>query len=259
MRHLLHSPLVALVLLASACSAGASQSPSAPDPNGLLGSWVLVEGAGPGGDVTIVDGYRITLEIQGPEVGGTSACNHYFGRMAVVGDSLRIEELGGTEMACQPDVMASESAYWAALGAVTGWSRDGDSLTLAGPDATLTYELLEPVPDAATVDTVWVLDTLISGDAASSTNGQATLQLGSDGTIVGSTGCRDFTGRSQISGDEVLVTELTMEGECSAELATQDGHVVTVLGDGFTVVVEGNRLTLGASGNQGLGYAAETE
>jgi heat shock protein HslJ len=248
-----------LLVVSAACSAGGSPSPRAPDPNGLLGSWVLVEGTGPEGDVTIVDGYRITLEIQGSEIGGTSACNHYFGRMSVVGDALRIDELGGTEMACQPDVMASESAYWAALGAVTGWTRDGDSLTLTGPDASLTYEQLEPVPDAAMVDTVWVLDTLVSGDAASSTSGRATLELGSDGTIVGSTGCRDFTGRYQISGDEVMVTELTMEGECTAELAAQDSHVVTVLGDGFTVQVEGSRLTLGSAGNQGLGYTAEAE
>lgn len=251
--------MVLILAVLAGCSVGASPSPSDPDPNGLLGSWVLVEGSGPGGEVTIVDGYRITLEIQGSEIGGTSACNHYFGRMAVVGDSLRIDELGGTEMACEPEVMDSESAYWAALGAVAGWTRDGDGLTLTGPDASLTYELLEPVPDAAMVDTVWVLDTLISGDAASSTNGRATLELGSDGTIVGSTGCRDFTGRYQITADEVMVTELTMAGECSAELAAQDSHVVTVLGDGFTVQVEGNRLTLGSAGNQGLGYTAEAE
>lgn len=256
---MLHPSLLALGLLATACMTGGSTSPSPPNPNDLLGSWVLVEGSGPGGEVTIVDGYRITLEMQGPEIGGTSACNHYFGRMAVVGDALRIDELGGTEMACEPAVMESESAYWAALGAVTRWARDGNSLTLSGPEASLTYELLEPVPDAAMVDTVWVLDTLVSGDAASSTNGRATLELGSDGTIVGSTGCRDFTGRYQIIGDEVVIIELAMEGECSAELTAQDSHVVTLLGDGFTVQVEGNRLTLGSTGNQGLGYTAEAE
>ena len=248
-----------LAVLVAACSAGSSPSPSAVAPAGLLGSWVLVEGTGPGGDVVIVDGYRITLEIEGPEVGGTSACNHYFGRIAVVGDALRVDELGGTEMACEPAVMASESAYWVALGAVIRWTRDGDSLTLTGPDATLTYELLEPVPDAAMVDTVWVLDTLISGDAASSVEARTTLELGSDGTLAGSTGCRDLTGRYVINGDQVVVTDLAAHGECSAELTGQDDHVISVLEGEFTVRVEGSRLTLGAAGNLGLSYTAELE
>jgi heat shock protein HslJ len=174
---------VAIVLLVAltACSAAGTASPGATDPAALLGSWVLVDGSGPDGEVPIVDGSRITLNIEGPEVGGTSACNHYFGRMTVSGGQLRITELGGTEMACEPDVMASEAAYWAALGGVSRWARDGASLVLSGPNAMLTYELLPPVPDADMVDVVWVLDTLISGDAASSVEGGPTLELRSDG------------------------------------------------------------------------------
>jgi hypothetical protein len=49
-----------------------------------------------------------------------------------------------------------------------------------------------------------------------------------------------------------------MEGECPPELTDQDSHVVSVL-EQFTVQVDGNRLTLGASGNLGLSYTAEAE
>jgi len=250
---------VVIVALCAACSAAGSPNSGAADPSGLLGSWVLVKGTGPAGEVQIVDGFRITLEIQGPQVGGTSACNQYFGRIAASGNALRISELGGTEMACEPRVMAAESAYWAALGAVTSWARNGDSLTLAGPNAALTYKLLEPVPDAAMVDTIWVLDTLMSGDAASSVEARATLVLRSDGTFAGSTGCRDFTGLYQVQGDQVISIDLAVVGECPAELASLDSHVVTVLEGEFTVEVVGNRLTLGAAGNLGLGYTTEAE
>jgi heat shock protein HslJ len=246
-----------LLAVSTGCSAGGSPSPSAADPSALLGSWVLVEGTGPDGEVPIVDGARITLDIQGAEVGGTSACNHYFGRLAVSGNKLRIDDLGGTEMACAPDVMVSEVAYRAALGGVTGWARDGDTLVLSGPETTLTYALLPPVPNADMVDVVWVLDTLIAGDAASSVEGGPTLELRSDGTLVASTGCRELTGRYVINGDQVVVTELAADGECPAELTSQDDHVVSVLEGEFTVEVAGNRMTLGASGNQGLGYTAE--
>jgi heat shock protein HslJ len=121
----------------------------------------------------------------------------------------------------------------------------------------LTYGLLPPVPDADMVDVVWVLDTLISGDAASSVQAEATLELRSDGTLSASTGCRDLVGRYVINGDQVVVTDLAAEGECPAELTSQDGHVVSVLEGEFTVEVDGNRMTLGASGNQGLGYTAD--
>lgn len=244
------------VVACTACSAAGSASPGT-DPAGLLGSWVLQEGSGPSGEIPIVDGFRITLEIQGAEVGGTSACNHYFGRIAVTGNALRMDQLGGTEMACEPEVMASEAAYWAALGAVTRWARNGDTLRLSGPDAMLTYGLLQPVPEAAMVDMVWVLDTLISGDVASSVEARATLELRSDGTLAASTGCRDLIGRYVLNGDQVVVTDLAAEGECPAELTGQDDHVVSVLEGEFTVEVVGNRMTLGASGNLGLSYTAE--
>jgi hypothetical protein len=57
-----------------------------------------------------------------------------------------------------------------------------------------------------------------------------------------------------VKGDEILAAELAAEGHCPAGLAEQDGHVVTVLGDGFTVAIEGNQLTLTSTGNLGLVY-----
>jgi heat shock protein HslJ len=220
---------------------------------------VLQAGTGPGGAIPLVDGYRITLQIEGSTVGGTSACNSYGGTIDFAGNAVRITNVGGTEMACEPAVMESEAAFTGALITVTRWARQGDILTLGGPNTELTFALLAPVPAADIVDTVWVLDTLIAGDAASSVEERATLELRSDGSLAGSTGCRDMTGRYILTGDEVQVTELEMLGECPAALQAQDGHVVTVLGDGFVAEVEGNRLTLSSSGNDGLSYVAETE
>jgi hypothetical protein len=57
----------------------------------------------------------------------------------------------------------------------------------------------------------------------------------------------------------VISIDLAVVGECPAELASLDSHVVTVLEGEFTVEVVGNRLTLGAAGNLGLGYTTEAE
>ena len=54
------------------------------------------------------------------------------------------------------------------------------------------------------------------------------------------------------------MTEMTAHGECPAELEAQDGHVVTVLGDGFSAGVDGQLLTLTSSGDLGLVYRSDS-
>jgi hypothetical protein len=47
-------------------------------------------------------------------------------------------------------------------------------------------------------------------------------------------------------------------GECGADVEDQDGRVVSVLGDGFTVEIDGDRLTVTAAGGEGLSYKANS-
>jgi heat shock protein HslJ len=74
--------------------------------------------------------------------------------------------------------------------------------------------------------------------------------------MLGSTGCRTLNGRYVISGAQVVLNELAAEGDCPAALREQDNLVVSVLGDGFGVVVEGDTLTITSIGNEGLIYKA---
>ena len=107
--------------------------------------------------------------------------------------------------------------------------------------------------------TVWVLDTLVLDDAVTSVTGErATLELFTDGSMLGSTGCRNLDGNYMVSGAEVVMTDMTAHGECPAELEEQDNQVVSVLGDGFRAVIEGNTLTVTTSGGQGLTYRSES-
>lgn len=249
------SLLVAFLLIACGGPPGSGSGDEDGGGGTPVGAWVLTEGSGPSGPIPMVDDSRITMTIQGDQINGTAACNSYGGKIAINGNRLRIGDLAQTLIGCIAEVAESEAAYMAAIARVTGFERDGDTLTLGGPDVRLTFRLLPPVPQADIVGTMWVLETVVTGDAASSVQGEATLALAADGTFSGLTGCRSLAGRYLVQGDEILFTELRADGECPASMEPQDSVIVSVLGDGFTAVVEGDAMTLTAGG-QSLVYRA---
>jgi heat shock protein HslJ len=155
--------------------------------------------------------------------------------------------------------MASESAYTAALSAIRQIGRDGDELVLVGPDVELRFVALPPPPTADLVDTTWVLETVFVGDvAASVVRERATLELRSDGTFSGSTGCRSFTGTWTEQGERIADTSMRMDDlDCPRDLISQDSTVVSVVGDGFVPTIDGDLLTLTDPGGAGLVYRAE--
>jgi heat shock protein HslJ len=228
------------------------------DPTGI--AWQLTEGMVDGDPVPVVDGYPITLSLTNEDAGGTAACNGYGGTYEIAGAEITFSELIWTEMACVAEgVMESEQTYLEGLLLVGTYSMTDDSLTLSGEQVQFEFTALPPVPTAELTGTVWVLETLLEGESASSVNGdRATLELFTDGSMLGSTGCRTLDGQYVVSGAEVAMTEMTAHGECPAQLEAQDGHVVTVLGDGFRAVIDGQLLTLTSSGDLGLVYRSDS-
>ena len=220
------------------------------------GNWVLSRGFGPDGDVPIVDGWPITIGFESDTFGGTAACNGYGGGYSTDGTSISWQDVSQTEMGCEGPAMASEAAFLSALLLVDSFEL-ADGLLLSGPGVELMFSREAPVPTADLVGQLWLLDTLIQGETASSVQGDpATLLLDADGNVRGGTGCRTFTGSYVINGGSVLLPDFAMDGECPVQLTTQDNQVVTVLGDGFTPSIDGDRLTLTSAGNEGLGYKA---
>ncbi len=248
------SILLTLALIVSACG-------TEPDAGGSPdGAWELTAGTMAGNAITVIDEYPVTLTIEGDRAGGTAACNGYGGRVEIDGTTIAFTDLGITEMACiDPGVMDSESAYMQAFAGVDTYTREGETLTLTGTDVSLVYELLPPVPTADLVGTVWVLEGLVSGEAVSSVSGdRATLEMFSDGSLIGSTGCRTLTGSYEVFGASVSFTEFGADGECPSELSDQDDHVIGVLGDGFSVKIDDETMTVTSAGAAGLFYRAES-
>ena len=238
-----------IVLTAAACTSSEITLPE------VVGDWELQTGTLDGDPFPIVVGNRITMNLSDDgTVGGVAACNSYGGTYIADGEDLIVGELGSTAMGCQPVVMDSEAAFLSVLGEQLAYTVSGDELTITHSRGELVFTRVEPVPAAALLDTPWQLETLIVGETATSVLGEATLLLGTDGSVRGSTGCRTFTGEHLIDADTVFFSTFSMAGECPADLADQDGLIVNVLGDGFTTSIDGDRLTLTSRGEEGLVY-----
>jgi len=248
--------VLAVIGLGFAACAGTGGDPA----EGLTEStWELESGTLDDIPIPIIDSHPITLTVSENGVGGTAACNGYAGSYLVSGAEISFSEISSNAMACVPDeTMESERAYLETLVRVERFVIDDRALRLTGDGVDLVFVALPPVPIADLTGTVWVLNGLIEGDTVSSAMGErATLELFSDGSMLGSTGCRSLNGRYILNGAEVLINELAATGDCPQDLEDQDSLVVTVLGDGFRAMVEGGTLELSSMGDIGLIYRTE--
>ncbi len=243
--------LAGLGFLLAACTATGSS---------IEGAWELESGIFDGQPIPMVKTHPITITLDDGSVGGSAACNGYGGRYSQRGDEIAFTEFAMTEMACFPEeVMVSEQTYINALFNVETASANGDQLVLRGSRTELVYNQLEPVPTTDLQGTVWVLDSLVQGETVSTVSGdRATLELFSDGSFIGSTGCRTLTGEYVVSGAEVVFTSFAAHGECSADLARQDSQVISALEGGFRVEIEGDTMTTWVAGDEGLIYKSDS-
>ena len=160
-------------------------------------------------------------------------------------------------MACEPDVMAAETAYLGALGRADTVAHDGADLVLTGDGVRLRFSPVPPVPDRDLAGTRWVLETVVDGEVASSTLGEpAVLLLDPDSTVDASTGCRSVTGTWLLEDGALVIDDLLVDGDCPPEVAAQDAHVAAVLAGGPTAEVDEDQLTLTAPDGRGLVYRA---
>jgi heat shock protein HslJ len=253
--------LLFVIPLLVACATPTPSPTPTPEPFDATGDWVLESGIVNGADIPIVVDYPITFSVDGTQVGGTSACNGYGGRLELVEGQLHIGQLGSEAILCgEPDgdVMRSEAAYQKALEMVRAGRGEADRLTLLGPGVELVFRRLPPLPISQIVGTDWLLESVIDGGVESAAIGEpATLRLEAGGTFRGSTGCRTFMGTWIEAAGQVVATQAGMEGECPSDLVGQDGAVIQGFG-GSVPTIEAGKLTLTMRGGLALVYRRAT-
>ncbi len=111
---------LASALVAAACASSAPEAPL----SGTRWQAQTIEGA--------PVAYRTpTIEFAADRISGTGGCNRYFGTYQITGAQISVGDVGATEMACEPVVMAQEAAFHTALGDARSYRREGETLILA--------------------------------------------------------------------------------------------------------------------------------
>ena len=153
--------------------------------------------------VAIPDGIAVTLRLDAGQAGGSTGCNQWFGVSTLTGDTLTFGAVGGTEMACPEPRMQIESAWYTALGLVTGWHISASELHLldgGGND----LAVLVPAAGTSIVGT-WQLAEIVDGDVVALIDSDATLTFAEDRSLTGSTGCNTLSGDVVVEGDALKI------------------------------------------------------
>jgi heat shock protein HslJ len=198
------------LLMLGLLAAGAGCTSVAGSPLNAT-EWKLVSYDNGSTMTPVLNGTTITAEFTQDQMSGTAGCNHYFATYRVDGSSLRVEGAGSTEMYCTtPGVMDQESVYLSLFGIVQRYAVEGDRLTLSGDGGRtlLVYEKVIPLSSRPLVNTTWVLDGFVSGDAAFSViaGTRITAVFSADGHLSGSAGCNQYFAEYTVNGSTLTVS-----------------------------------------------------
>ncbi len=254
-RHLFPLALVAASLALTACAqtapAGASASVS-PTPAGggdLVGAMWLADAVG---GQPPVAGTSVTAQFTADgAVSGSGGCNRYRGTYTVTGGEITIAEaIASTMMACEPEVMEQESAYFAALTAARTFAVSGDGLALSDASGAVVTSFVAQSQELA--GTTWSVTGFNNGQGAvvgvlAEAPTPPSVSFGTDGTLAGSGGCNRLTGPFKAVDGTIEVGPLAATMMACPEPAgvmEQEAQLVAALETAATYSVEGKQLHL---------------
>ena len=255
-RHRLHTPIASLALAllvavaATGCSAAAaphlagrefvSQTVTAPDPN-----------------VPLVVGTQVRMRFTATDVSFSAGCNTMGGTYSIEdGTRLVLGNVFTTDMGCDPARHAADEWLSRMLGSGPSVRLIGNTLAIDANSIEILLEDREVAePDALLVGPIWILESIIAGDAVSSVPDApvATIVFHDDGTLEVDTGCNRGSGPWSTVAGGIQVGALALSKKaCEKGPAQLESAMVAVLGAGrISASIDGPMLMLQA-GAQGL-------
>lgn len=228
--------------------------PARTGPYGTV--WYLVSMEKGNATEDILPGTVITAFFDGLHtVSGTSGCNEYKASYGVSQTSMVIGQPGATKKVCDapPGVMEQENLYLATIQESANYTVGTDLLTIRDSQGKtiLTYSSIPrgPPVNPPLQGTTWYLESYVDSSGITWSPGRLTvvsMVLADDGKAYGNTGCNDFIGQYQVTGDSIAISDIkqtTMECGIAGVMELQDTFV-TYLPQMSTYTVSGGNLRL---------------
>lgn len=154
--------------------------------------------------------------------------------------------------------MQQEADFVKLMSAVTGYTLEGDRLTLTGAEGVLVFEVATPLPLEGTA---WRLSGLAQNDAVVSTavDEQITLAL-KEGQASGFAGCNDYFGAYELNGNGLTFGALaSTKKACEGDPGQREMEFLTALERVAGFRIERGQLTLlDSAGNLVMMFVAPT-
>lgn len=239
--------LIAVALLAAACTSATAGDETADGSGGELGAtqWVL-RSYDVNGTLTVVpDTQFVDANFISSRVSGSAGCNQYDALYRAGGRTLLIGFMTSTSRICDDESNALEQAYLANLTNSRFYNVNGRTLTIR--DGSLKVLL---VYDAAPNNPLlgdWLILSYNNGTGAVTTpvpdsNPTATFGLR---RLSGTTGCNSFQGDYTLNGDAVVIGPLgRTQMACADPLMAQEQAIVTAFQGVGRVDYQGSRVDL---------------
>lgn len=195
--------LTGIAVLAVAGCAGGAGAEETPDGRTFIS--VTVDGD------QIPGGGPLVVGFDHGRLSASAGCNHGSGPVDLTGGVVAVPQLALTMRACPPPIGDADGWMARLFDARPRWTLAGDTLTLITDAATVTLRDKQVVtPDRSLTDTTWLVRSLISPQAITSSlaleRASPSLSIAADGAVAGWTGCNRMTGRADLSGTPDTIT-----------------------------------------------------
>ncbi|WP_395307051.1 META domain-containing protein [Mycobacterium sp. AMU20-3851] len=251
--------LLLLLTLTGLVAVGCAGTTGAQDPTPEGREFVSVNVTGE----PIPGGGPMTLGFADGQISAFAGCNRGSAAVDLTDGRLSAGELAMTMMGCPPPRDQADGWLSRFLAAGPAWTLTGDDLTLSTDTTTVTLRDKKVVnPDRPLIGTTWQVDTLVSGDAATTSaaleRSRPTLTRAADGSATGFTGCNQFNGPAEVSETAGQATVVnfgplaTTRRACEADLDEIEKAVLRVLDGPVQTSIDADRLTLTRADGNGL-------